>query len=724
MNIPDAYSPEEKSEIRRRYYELLNAWSTHKDIKDRWLVRKAYLLAVNAHKDQRRRTGEPYIYHPLEVATIAAKEIGLGRTSIICALLHDVVEDTDYTLDDLSAIFGDTVASIIDGVTKIDKMSFIDSPESMQAENFRKIIVAFATDARAILIKLADRLHNMRTLDAMPANKQLKIASETAYLYVPFAYRLGLYAIKSEMEDLALKYTDPAVYKTITQKMEEIRPQRIAELNEFVTPIENLLKQQKIKAKVQIKEKSANSVWQRMKEKEIPFEEVHDAFIIRFVIDCPLEQEKIECWKVYAILTSIYRPNTKRLRDWISLPKANGYESLHAVVMNKTGKWIEVQIRSERMEEIAEKGFVAFMRSNTENKNENGFEEWLKKVKYMIANENDSALEFVNSIKLDLFSDEIFVFTPKGEMISLPKGSTALDLAYHIHSEIGNHSIAANINNKIAQLDQQLYTGDQVEIITSDAQHPQEKWFNYLVSSFALSRLKIGLKDYRKGFREDGERKYLEIMKHIGMETNKTNRNRIMEAVQVNGSVDLYYFIAIGKIDETRIKAIFQESHSGNSLVRFLTFGILGNKTKQNNQQFDHSRYKVAECCRPIPGDDVVCLSFENRPVEVHRTHCPRAITLMSQYGDNITKTKWQPNEKDTFPVTLKIVGVNIVGFVNKITNIISNELKLPIQNFKLQTSNEVAEVLVSVYVHNTKELNELINTTNKLKIVKKITRY
>ena len=445
--LADTYSQEEKEEIERRHQILLDAWKTRKEAQDIEMVEKAFYFAAEAHKNQRRRSGEPYIYHPIAVATIAAQDIGLGRTSLICALLHDVVEDTQYTIEDITGMFGEKVARVVNGLTKLSQS---DDMESVQAENFKRTISSLSYDIRVVLIKLADRLHNMRTLDSMPPHKQLKIASETVYLYAPLAYRLGLHSIKIELEDLALKYTDPTLYNSISKRMDESRAQRTKDLKAFAMPIEESLKKFGIKAKIKIIERSINSVCQRIRKKELPFEDLYGTFLVRIIADCPLEMEKMECWRIYAILTSIYRPNTAMLKDYISIPKINGYESLHSVVMSQNGTWVDVQIRSKRMEELAEKGFAAYWKYKTDEKTESGFDEWLKKAQDLIGNSGSNAIEFVDNFKLDLFAKEIFVFTPQGKMISMPRGATVLDFAYYIHSEIGDHCIGANVNNKLS----------------------------------------------------------------------------------------------------------------------------------------------------------------------------------------------------------------------------------------------------------------------------------
>lgn len=725
--IPDIYSLEEKEEIERRHQRLIEAWQTRKEAQDLEMVDKAFYFAVEAHKNQRRRTGEPYIYHPIEVATIAAHDIGLGRTSIICALLHDVVEDTEYTLDDINAMFGEKVARVVDGLTKFEKMEDV---ESMQAENFRKIISSLSYDIRVVLIKLSDRLHNMRTLDSMPKHKQLKIASETLYLYAPLAYRLGLHAIKTELEDLALKYTDPTIYNSICKRMEEVREQRMNEMHSFIVPIDDELKKNGVNARIVIIERSVNSVWKRMKEKELPFEELYGAFIVRIIVDCPIEQEKIECWKIYAILTNCYQPFTKKLKDWISFPKANGYESLHAVVMSTTGNWVEVQIRSQRMEEIAEKGFAAYWKYKTDERIESGFDEWLKKAQEFINTQADNAIEFVDNFKLDLFSDEIFVFTPRGKMISLPKGSTALDMAYHIHSEIGDHSIAANVNNKLAQLDQELRTGDQVEIITSEAQHPQEKWFEFLVTANAKSKLKEGIKEYRRSFRDEGEAKFNEIMQKIGLDPSKANRTKIMEEEHINSTIDFLYFVATGKIDENIIRSILKPQSGGNTFVRYITFGLLGNNTKDKDKantdtlsssgEFD---FNVATCCNPIPGDDVIAFNFPGEPLQIHRSNCAKAIQLSARYGNNIVKAKWQPKSEIAFLAELKITALDTAGLLNRMTNTLSNEMKLNLHSLHMEAKQDLVEASLSIFVHNTNELDNLIDKLNRIKEVQKVVR-
>jgi GTP pyrophosphokinase len=721
--LPDTYSKEEKEEIERRHQQLIDAWHGRKEAQDLEMVEKAFYFAVEAHKDQRRRSGEPYIYHPIAVAYIAAHDIGLGRTSIICALLHDVVEDTQYTLDDIREMFGEKVSRVVDGLTKFELMD----AESMQAENFRKIITSLSYDARVVLIKLSDRLHNMRTLDSMPKHKQLKIASETSYIYAPLAYRLGLHSIKLELEDLALKYTNPTIYDNIHKRKDEVREQRLHELYDFTAPIMSELKKLGIKARAETKERSVNSVWKRMMDKELPFEDLYGSFIVRFIADCPKETERLECWKIYAVITNFYRPNTAKLKDWISFPKTNGYESLHAVVMGQNGNWVELQIRSERMNEIAEKGFAAYYKYKTDNQTESGFDEWFKKAQNLVGSESISAIEFVDNFKLDLFADEVFVFTPKGKMVSLPKGSTALDFAYNIHSEIGDHSIAANVNNQLSQLDRVLHTGDRVEVITSEAQHPQEKWFEFLVTATAKSRLRSGIKEYRRTFREQGEAKFEEIMKKLGLEASKANRNQVMANEKLTSSVDFYYQMATGKIDERILREVLKPQSGGNNFVRILSFGLLGNNKEKGETpsittsgEFD---FNVSSCCNPIPGDDVIAFSFPGEPLQIHRSDCPKAIQLSARHGNHIVKAKWQPKSEIAFLSELKITALDTAGLLNRMTNLLSNELKLNMHSLHMEAKNDLVEATLSIYVHNTKELDDLINKLNRMKDVQKVIR-
>lgn len=748
MTALDTYSPEERSEILRRYRNLVEVWHTRKDVSDRWMVRKAFTLAVEAHKDMRRKTGEPYIYHPIEVATIAAGEIGLGRTSIICALLHDVVEDTEYKIADITAMFGEQIGRIIDGLTKLDIMVEGSDVPSMQAENFRKVLLTLSYDVRVILIKLADRLHNMRTLDAMPQHKQLKIASETVYLFAPLAYRLGLYAIKTELEDLSLKYTEPAVYESISKSLKESRSERNVMIESFLIPIREALNKMKIKYRIRVVENSIYSIWSKTKEKDISFNDEHDTFVVRFIIDAPFEAEKINCWQVYAAVTGLYRPNNQLLRDWVSLPKANGYESLHCTVMSKAGKWISLQIRSERMDAIAEKGYAAYWKYKDapqgESESESGLDEWLNKVRELLSSDEASALEFVDNFRLNLFSDEIFVFTPKGEMISMPKGSTALDFAFNIHTNLGSKCIGANVNHKLVQLNHELKSGDQVEIITSKVQFPKEEWFNFLITARAKTRLQDAIREYRKTFKDEGRKKLEEFMAQLNLDTGKPNITRLIESEGLSGLVDLYYYTATDKINLAKVKEAFRDKSSSASsgFFKYLISPFMRHKPIEEAASQEHGKstnhpikadviseetgelgYTVATCCNPIPGDDVVALAFPGEPMQIHRVNCPTAIDLMSKYGNNIIKAKWKQEENVTFLAGLKITAIDSIGFIHNLTEIVSIQLKINIRNLQIESSNGLVVAYLTIYVQNLHSLQEVISRLQKMEGVRFVKR-
>ena len=731
----------ERKEILKRYSKLLHAWTSTKTKDDRLLVRKAFYFAAEAHKDMRRRTGEPYIYHPLEVARIAAGDIGLGATSIVCALLHDVVEDTDFTLLDIKNMFGEKVEKIIDGLTKIKEI-FDQSKASYQAENYRKLLFTLSDDVRVILIKLADRLHNMRTLDAMPSNKQIKIASETSYLYAPLANRLGLYAIKSELEDLILKYTDPEIYQTISRKLEESKADRSSFINKFIYPLKKAFGERGIKYEIINREKSVNSIWRKMKEKEIPIEEVYDLMAIRILIDSPLSDEKADCWKVYSIITSFYKPNHDRLRDWISIPKANGYEALHTTVMSKTGKWVEIQIRSLHMNEIAEKGYAAHWKYKNEEDTETGLDEWLFKIRELLHSNESDALDFLDEFKLNLFSDEIFVFTPKGELKTLPVGSTTLDFAYNIHSQIGNACIAAKINHKLAPLNQKLVSGDQVEIITSKKQVPKDDWLKYVITARASTHIKHAIKEERRKYKEKGKTLLKKYFAQLKIDYNKQIIQEYQSFAKLPSPVDLYYNVAIGEIgikefrkfylDDERngwlsyFKLPFIKSHS-NEIKTFSDSLVSKSKGTLSPDlldiNLDKIDYLVANCCKPIPGDDAIGFILNKNTIQIHRTNCNIAISQMSKFGNRIVKAKWSNKGSLSFLAGIKILSLDKIGLIKDIVNIISDELNLKIKSFHLESKGEIAEATIVLYVVNINNLNDLIHRLKKIKGIKNVLR-
>ncbi len=737
MTLPDTYSHDEKMELERQFDVLLRCWKSRKNEQDVALVTEAFLLAANAHKDARRRSGEPYMYHPLAVATIIAGEMGMGRTSIICALLHDVVEDTDYTLDYIREHFGENVAKIVDGVTKLTNEDFNESVKSLQAETFRKIIMSMSYDIRVILVKLADRLHNMRTLSAMPHHKQLKIASETTQIYAPIAYRLGLYKVKIELDDLSLKYINPSVFESVQKQLADIRDKKIKELEAFLSPVKAELERRGIKVRTMAIERNVSSVWERMVKFGMSLEEVYDAYVARIIIDCQdVEDEKVRCWETFAVFTKYYYPDIKKMRDWVSFPKTNGYSSIHAVFMNKNGNWIETQIRTERMDEIAENGFAAYWKYRDQNATEeSGLDLWMKFVRNLVQQAEDnhvSAIEFIDSFKLDLFNDEIFVFTPKGDKITLPKGSTVLDFAYNIHTDIGNHCVGANINKKLSPIQTELKMGDQVDVITSEFQEPQEKWFDYLATSSAKSRLKNGIKDFRKTFKDKGKAMLKEYFDNAKVDFSKTNRNALAEKFNLATRNDLYYYVAINKIGQQDVDSCLKKDAASWSeyLVKYLTLGFvrpsMERKNGKNETQTEGnnvSGYVIPTCCNPIPGDDVVAIQLPGQPIQIHHPDCSEAQKLMSRHGESIVKAHLQFGDDFAFLATLKILAVNKMGFGSVLFDIITKQEKLDMQSMEMKIEGGMVVAMVSVYVNNLKTLENLIDKIKKIDLVKKVER-
>lgn len=727
MYLPDVEV--EKSEIIKRYRNLLRVWKPRTP-SDRISVKKAFKMALEAHKDMRRKSGEPYIYHPLSVATIAAGEIGLGTTSVICALLHDVVEDTEYTIEDIRGLFGDKVATIIDGLTKI-KGIFDQKTVSIGAENFKKILLTLSDDVRVILIKLADRLHNMRTLDALSHEKRVKISSETTYLYAPLAHRLGLHAIKSELEDLALKYTEPEVYETISRKLKETARGRSRFVNKFIYPIKKALTQQGFRYTIQAREKSIAAIWLKMQKKEVPFEEVYDIFAIRIVIDSPVETEKADCWKVYSAITDTYRPNMDRLRDWISIPKANGYEALHTTVMSHTGQWVEIQIRSKRMDEVAEKGYAAHWKYKESMHLNSRLDNWLDRIKEMIESPDSDALSFIDDVKGYFFLEEISVFTPQGELRTLPANSTVLDFAYAIHSELGDTCIGAKIDKKLAPINQKLKNGQQVEIITSRKQSPKEEWLSYVVTTRAKTNIKLAVRAEKKKYAKAGKEKLAKWFLQLGIEFTNESIKRFQTSMNFNGFIDLYYAVHQDKIGYKDVKVFATASISTGWMLQGT------NKSPGGKQRIGTTkakagpipemqgilipeegpqgqiRFEVAECCNPIPGDDVIGLmSTPESPLILHRTKCSRIHELITIFNNKMVSINWTNRESITFLAEIKLLGLDKLGLINEITKIMSNDLNLNIKSLHIEAVDGITEGVISFYVHNT---SDIINAMNKI---------
>jgi guanosine-3',5'-bis(diphosphate) 3'-pyrophosphohydrolase len=711
----------EKKEILKRYRNLLKVCKPNMDKDDKKQIRLAFETAVEAHKEMRRKSGEPYIYHPIAVAQIVAEEIGLGTTSVVAALLHDVVEDTDFTLEDMSRLFGPKVAKIVDGLTKISGV--FDQTSSLQAENFRKMLLTLSDDVRVILIKLADRLHNMRTLDSMPREKQLKIASETSYLYAPLAHRLGLYAVKTELDDLSMKYTELDIYREIAKKLQQSKKERIKFVNEFIEPLNDVLKEQGFNFEIKGRSKSIFSIRTKMKKQGIPFEEIYDLFAIRIIIDTPYDLEKSDCWKIYSIITDFYVPSPDRLRDWVSTPKSNGYESLHTTVMGSKGKWVEVQIRTKRMDDIAEKGYAAHWKYK-ESAAENAMDQWIARIREMLENADSNALEFIDDFKLNLFAEEIFVFTPKGDLKTLPSGSTTLDFAFDIHSDIGYKCIGAKVNHKLVPLSYQLNSGDQVEIITSSKQKPREDWTNFVVTAKAKSRIKVALKEEKRKIAEEGKALLERKFKSYKVAMNTANINELLAHYKITNSMELFYRIAIDAIDLKELKDfVLDKDHikskspvqkTGAQSFEQLVKEVRGSSDMLVlGDNMDKIDYKLSPCCSPIPGDDVFGFITINEGIKIHRTNCPNAIQLMSNYAYRIVKAKWFNQKEIAFLAGIKLTGIDEVGVVNNITKVISSELKVNMRSISIDSNDGIFEGTIMLFVHDTDHLTTL---TKKLK--------
>ena len=720
----------EKKEILKRYRALLRACKPNLQKGDKGSIRRAFDLSLESHRDMRRKSGEPYIYHPIAVAQIAAQEIGLGTTSIVCALLHDVVEDTDITLDDIEREFGKKIAKIIDGLTKISGV--FDYNSSLQAENFRKMLLTLADDVRVILIKLADRLHNMRTMDFMPRDKQLRISSETIYLYAPLAHRLGLYAIKSELEDLSMKFLEPETYKFIAKQLNEKKAERQRFIRDFIEPIEEILKEQGLEAEIYGRPKSIHSIWNKMKKKNIPFDEVYDLFAIRVILDSKPENEKSDCWKAYSIVTDFYHPNPDRLRDWISSPKGNGYESLHTTVMGPRGQWVEVQIRTKRMNEIAEKGFAAHWKYK-ESSAENNLDQWIGKVREMLSNPESNALDFVDDFKMNLFSDEIFIFTPKGALIQLPLGATALDFAFDIHTDIGATCIGAKVNHKLVPLSHKLQSGDQVEIITSSKQTPKEDWLNIVITGKAKSRIKSALKEEKRKIAEDGKEILERKLKSLKINYNSDNLYKLTYFFKLPSTQDLFYNVAKGLIDLKQLREFLSSSkviEPRPEKIEYQPESFI-KKVKDKNsdtlligEDLQKIDYKLSPCCNPIPGDDVFGFITVGDGIKIHRTGCPNATKLLSNYAYRIVKAKWNSQKTLAFLTGLHITGIDDVGLVNNITKIISSDFKINIRSITVDSQHGIFEGSLMIFVNDTEHLDLLISKLKDVNGVTSVTRF
>ena len=726
---------EENKEIASRYKDLLKGTYEVLSKKDKDLIRQAFEVAVEAHSEQRRKTGEPYIYHPIAVAKIVAYEIGLGATSIAAALLHDVVEDTHYTIEDIEQLFGETIARIVNGLTKISRLNK-EKDASIQAENFRKMLLTLHDDVRVILIKIADRLHNMQTMDAMPGHKQIKIASETLYIYAPLAHRLGLYNIKTELEDLGLKYTEPEVFNDITAKIKASKQEQQTYINTFSETIQKGLSKEHFNYEIKGRFKSIFSIRRKMRKQNVTFDEVYDKFAIRIIFDPNSKDEKFEAWKIYSIVTDYFKPNPSRLRDWISQPKSTGYEALHITVVGPDAQWVEVQIRSKRMDEIAEKGYAAHFKYKQGNVNENGLEGWLNKLKETLENQSLNAVDFVEDFKLNLYAKEIYVFTPKGDLKSLPKGASALDFAFSIHTDVGLKCRGAKVNGKLVPLSYELKSGDQIEVITTALNKPNSRWLDFVITARARTKIKAALKDEEKKIAEEGKAILARKLRHLKISFNEKVVNELVTFFKLRTSFDLFFRIGNGAIDNTQLKSFVSGRNSAiisyfkNKLRRSPSSEVVGEEVvthKYDALVFGNDEekleYKLSPCCNPIPGDNVFGFITINDGIKVHKKNCPNSISLQSNYAYRIIKTKWIDSTKQDFKVILQINGVDKAGIANNLTRIISNNMGVFIHSINIAGNEGFFDGKLSLSVNNRAQLKKLISSIQKIEGVKKVAR-
>lgn len=728
----------ENAAIAKAYKELLKVSYRTLSKEDKQLIRKAFNVAVEAHSDQRRKSGEAYIFHPIAVAKIVAQEIGLDATSIAAALLHDVVEDNDnYSIKDIENLFGETVARIVDGLTKISSLKK-DMNVSLQAENFRKMLLTLNDDVRVIIIKIADRLHNMQTMDSMRPDKQEKIASETLYIYAPLAHRIGLYNIKTELEDLGLKYTEPEVYNSILLKMKESKEEQDAYINEFSDLLKKSLDKEGLNYIIKGRPKSIFSIKKKMDKQGVSFDEVYDKFAIRIIYKSDRDNEKFLAWKIYSIVTDHFRPNPTRLRDWISSPKSTGYEALHITVVGPKSRWVEVQIRSERMNEIAEKGYAAHYKYKNVDDNDDNLDMWINRLQDALENASTNAVDFVEQFKLNLYSKEIFVFTPKGELKSLPKGATPLDFAFSIHTEVGSKTRGAKVNGKLVPLSHVLSSGDRVEIITSENAKPNPNWLDYATTGKARSKIKSLLKEDTKIIGEEGKEILRRKLKQLKIELNEKSVNEMVNHFKLKTSLDLFYRVGTGNIDSKALKE-YAASRS-NALVSFIKNKINRKQTVNqediNKDEITHKYdllvfgkeeekldYKFANCCNPIPGDPVFGFVTINDGIKVHKKSCPNAVSLQANYAYRIMQAKWIDSSQREFAAQIKLSGIDNLGLVNEITKVISSNMHVNMKSINFSSDDGVFSGKINVVVRNNTLLKKLMENLKKINGIDKVSR-
>lgn len=725
----------ENAAIANEYRKLLRISYQSLTKDDKKLIRLAFNTAVDAHKDQRRKSGEAYIFHPIAVAKIVASEIGLDATSIAAALLHDVVEDTDFTLTDMERLFGTAVARIVDGLTKISNLQK-DTDVSLQAENFRKMLLTLNEDVRVIIIKIADRLHNMQTMDSMPAHKQVKIASETLYIYAPLAHRMGLYNIKTELEDLSLKYTEPEVYKDLLEKAEDSKDEQKAYIKVFNNSLKSTLDASEIEYEIKGRPKSIFSIRKKMLKQGVTFDEVYDKFAVRIIYKCSEEQEKFMAWKIYSIVTDHYRPNPVRLRDWISSPKSTGYEALHITVMGPKGRWVEVQIRSERMNEIAEKGYAAHYKYKQGKEKDGGLDEWLAKLQEALENQEVNAVDFVEQFKLNLYAKEIFVFTPKGDLKSLPKGATPLDFSFSIHTQVGLKTRGAKVNGKLVPLSHELKSGDQVDIITSENIKPTANWLEYATTARAKSKIKSSLNEEKKQIAAEGKEILRRKLKQLKITLNDKSINQLVSFFGYKTSLDLFYRAGLGNIDNQKLKEYAAERN--NAILGFfkkrmrkqqVPADVVQNTiTKKYDKlvfgkEEDKLEYKLSPCCNPIPGDSVFGFVTVSEGIKVHKNNCPNAVSLQANFAYRIMKAKWIDSSQEEYSADLTITGIDQMGLVSDVTRVISNNMHVNMKKISFESDDGIFKGKVTVVVKNKNILNKLVENIKKVNGIEQVTR-
>ncbi len=737
-------TPQEEIVIQQEFEALLDDYRHTLHRQKIELITKAFHFAKQAHRGIRRRSGEPYILHPLAVARIVVKEIGLGSTSICAALLHDVVEDTEYTKEDIENLFGAKIADIVDGLTKISGGVFGEQA-SVQAENFRKLLLTMSEDIRVILIKIADRLHNMRTLEFQPVEKQYKIAGETQYIYAPLALRLGLFPIKTELENLSFKYEHPEVYADIEQKLQQINGEQMEFFETFAAPIREKLENMGYEFNISARIKSVYSIWKKMQTKNIPFEDVYDLLAVRIVFTPNTTMsEKDQCWMIYSALTEIYKPHPERIRDWISTPKANGYEALHVTVMGPNGQWVEVQIRTVRMHDIAEKGLAAHWKYKLGESDESELDKWLKTIKELLQHPEPNAIDFLDTFKLNLFASEIFVFTPKGEIKTLPQGSTALDFAFMLHTELGLHCMGAKVNHKLEALSYTLQGGDQVEVITSNTQHPQEEWLQYAITAKAQTAIKNYFRRLQAQEVQQGELLFRQALSKLALDNQyNTVLQQMMKHYHVQQPVQLMLQINKGIIDLSEMPKVLQQK-SKSGWLRYFTKSddeevssiekkndnLHDSETVKNKQHHiilteenRDTEYQLSPCCNPIPGDDVLGYLDERGMIMIHKRNCPLADRLKSSYGNNLYSATWDMHHEQTFLETIEIRGIDKVGMIIEIVQIISNTFSLNIHDIHFTAESGIFNGTLQLFVHDTEELQKVCNTLHKIQEIKSVQR-